>query len=66
MHTGAANYHETEGCIAWVNTGGCIYTPDSPDPEACFECVAVAVSEGEIKEIDALAVAGANTLILES
>lgn len=52
---GAAAFKNKDGCLAWVNAGGCIWTPDSPDPDACFECSAKAVSVGAIKEIDALA-----------
>ena len=59
MHAGAASYKNSDGCLAWVNTGGCIWTPDSPDPEACFVCEAKAVSVGAIKQIDALAEASA-------
>jgi hypothetical protein len=54
INADAASYKDRENCVAWVNTGGCIWTPDSPDPEACFECEALAVSVGQIKEIDAL------------
>lgn len=57
---GAASYKNSDGCLAWVNTGGCIWTPDSPDPEACFVCEAKAVSVGAIKQIDALAEASAS------
>lgn len=60
LNAGAAAFKNKDGCLAWVNTGGCIWTPDSPDPEACFVCEAKAVSVGAIKEIDALATASAS------
>lgn len=47
--------------MAWVNTGGCIWTPDASDPDMCFECTALAVSEGAIKEIDGIAEACAHS-----
>ena len=27
----AADYNNKEKCMAWVNAGGCIYTPEHPD-----------------------------------
>jgi hypothetical protein len=41
-------------------------TPDRPDLESCFECVAAAVSGGKIRPIDALAVAGADMVPMRS
>ena len=62
---GAADYKSNESCAAWVNAGGCIYTPDHPDTvypdcDGGFECSAGAVSVGAIEEIDALAEASAS------
>jgi hypothetical protein len=56
---GAHKYQETQGCVAFVNTNGCIWTPEQSDPEFCFECEASAVSVGVIQEIDAIAEASA-------
>jgi hypothetical protein len=58
----AASYKGRENCVAFVNAGGCIWTPDSPDPDACFECTALAVSVGKIKEISVLVEASAESL----
>lgn len=51
----AAEFKKASQCLAWVNLGGCIWTPDSPEgPDVCFECTASAVGQGTIEEIDAL------------
>jgi hypothetical protein len=61
---GAAKLKKEDGCLAWANAGGCIYTPDHPETKrpSCggnniskFECTAVAVSVGAVEEIDACA-----------
>jgi hypothetical protein len=52
---GAKDYYNKDKCVAWVNVGGCIWTEGYGDQ--CFECTAKAVSEGQIQEIDALAIA---------
>ena len=62
---GAAEYRNNEDCAAWVNAGGCVYTPDHPDTaypdcDGGFECRAGAVSLGAVEEIDALADASAS------
>lgn len=48
----AADYKNSEGCMAWVNASGCV-------GDECFECKAGAVSAGAIEEIDAVANASA-------
>jgi hypothetical protein len=64
----AAELKKADGCLAWANAGGCIYTPEHPDTRrpncggkniADFECTAAAVSVGAIEEIDAVATASA-------
>lgn len=55
----AASYKNTDGCMAFVNTNGCIWSPDNADPEICFECKASSESIGAISEIDAIATASA-------
>lgn len=55
----AATYHDGNECLAWVNTNGCVYSPDAADPELCFECAAVSVSNSYIIEIPAVAEASA-------
>lgn len=65
----AVDLKKADGCLAWANAGGCIYTPEHPDatrPDCGaqdniveFECEALAVSAGKIEEIDALAEASA-------
>jgi hypothetical protein len=63
---GAAELKKLDGCLAWANVGGCIYTPEHPDTTrpgcggdniAEFECKASAVSVGAIEEIDAVVTA---------
>ena len=51
----AAAYKNSQGCMAMVNTNGCIYSPKPADPEMCFECKASTESLGAISEIDAIA-----------
>jgi hypothetical protein len=56
----AYNYKTEEGCLAWVNAGGCIWTEGRPDDRTyCAECTALAYSEGAVDKIDAIAEAGA-------
>jgi hypothetical protein len=60
VHADASNYSNGASCVAWVNTKGCIFTPDHPDPEYCASCEATAVSGSFITEIDAFAEASAH------
>jgi hypothetical protein len=64
----AANLKKLDGCLAWANAGGCIYTPGKLDTKrpncggnniADFECTAASVSIGAIEKIDAVARASA-------
>jgi hypothetical protein len=56
---GAYNYNKEDGCIAWVNAGGCIWTEGHPDEQIyCADCSAGALSEGSVDSIDAIAEAG--------
>jgi hypothetical protein len=56
----AYNYKNEEGCLAWVNAGGCIWTVGHPEEQTyCASCVADAYSDGAVDDIDAVASAGA-------
>jgi hypothetical protein len=56
----AYNYGKESGCVAYVNAGGCIWTPGHPDEEFyCADCIAIAYSEGAVDSIDAIATASA-------
>jgi hypothetical protein len=58
--TDAYNYKNKEGCLAWVNAGGCIWTVGHPDEQTyCASCVARAYSAGAVDKINAVAKAGA-------
>jgi hypothetical protein len=62
----ATSYYDRASCIAWVNTNGCIYDPNYPDPEYCAAraaCVAQTASFSYIFEIDAVARASALLLL---
>jgi hypothetical protein len=55
----AYNYLNEEGCLAWVNAGGCIWTEGHPDEQTyCAQCTAVSFSEGAVDANDAIAEAG--------
>jgi hypothetical protein len=55
----AYNYQNEEGCFAFVNAGGCIWTEGHPDEQTyCAVCTAVSFSDGAVDKIDAIAEAG--------
>jgi hypothetical protein len=55
----AYNFKKTNGCLAYVNAGGCIWTEGHPDEKFyCAGCEAVAYSEGAVDSKDAVAAAG--------
>jgi hypothetical protein len=52
----AYNYQEENGCLAWVNAGGCIWTEGHPDEQTyCADCTAIAYSVGAVDSINAIA-----------
>jgi hypothetical protein len=52
----AYNYKEENGCLAWVNAGGCIWTEGHPDEQTyCAECTVITHSVGAVDAIDAIA-----------
>jgi hypothetical protein len=52
----AYNYKEENGCLAWVNAGGCIWTEGHPDERTyCAECTVITHSVGAVDSIDAIA-----------
>jgi hypothetical protein len=57
--SGAYTYRNANGCVAWVNAGGCIWTQGHPDEKNyCAGCVAKAYSEGAVESSSAVATAG--------
>jgi hypothetical protein len=52
-HCSDRTYADRAGCLAYVNTNGCIYDPTNPDPEYCFDCQATAWSQSFYTQIDA-------------
>ena len=60
FYADAAIYYNGNECFAWVNTKGCIYSPEAGDPEGtCVECVASSFSNSSITAMDAIADASA-------
>jgi hypothetical protein len=55
----AYNFKKTDGCLAFVNAGGCIWTEGHPDEKNyCAGCVAIAYSDAAIESRDVVAKAG--------